>query len=133
MTYAELQTLLSTLDNAELVRALEADLIGLGVRLRWVGTDQLTWHELYAVITNLPRSSAFFRVQNPDAAEWDLPALLLAEAVDALKVANWQRGGGKRADYPKPIPRPGVEPESTTYGKGALPIDEMEAWLAGDA
>lgn len=69
---------------------------------------------------------------HPEEHEWALDALLLAEVADALRVANWQRGGGKRSDYPKPIPRPGVEPESTTYGKGAIPIDEMEAWLAGD-
>lgn len=66
---------------------------------------------------------------NPDAVPWTLDRLLLAEAVDALNVANWQRGSAKRSDFPKPIPRPGVEPESQTFGKGAIPYDEMAAWL----
>ncbi|WP_191480127.1 hypothetical protein [Nocardioides ochotonae] len=55
--------------------------------------------------------------------------LLLAEVADAARVANWQRSGGKRRDYPKPIPRPGVDDPDTTYGRGALPIDDMAAWL----
>jgi hypothetical protein len=46
-----------------------------------------------------------------------------------VRVANWQRGSGKRTDYPKPIPRPGVEPDSKTYGRGAIPIDDMADWL----
>lgn len=66
---------------------------------------------------------------NPDAADWGLPESLLAEVADALRVANWQRGQGKRADYPKPIPRPGVKAEAKTYGRDALPIDQMAEWL----
>lgn len=61
--------------------------------------------------------------------DWTRAELLAAEQVDLLAVSAWQRGSGKRKDYPKPIPRPGHEPESTTYGSGALPIDEMAEWL----
>ncbi|WP_051432586.1 hypothetical protein [Promicromonospora kroppenstedtii] len=129
--FADLHALLETLDDDEHREAIEADLIALGLRLRHAGTDALAWHELYAVIRHLPRTSAFYRATHPDDHEWSLDALLLAEVADALRVANWQRGGGRRHEYPKPIPRPGVEPESTTYGKGAVSIDEMEAWLAG--
>lgn len=127
--YADLHALLDTLDDDEHRAAIEADLIALGLRLRHVGTDALAWHELYAVIKHLPQSSAYFRVLHPEEAEWDLSAMLLADIADALRVANWQRGGGKRSEYPKPIPRPGVEPDSKTYGKGALPVDEMKEWL----
>lgn len=130
LSHGELLSLLETLDNDKERRAIEADLIGLGLRLRHVGTDELTWYELYAVLVNLPQSSALYRTRNPEDAAWDLHAFLLAEIADALKVGNWQRGSGKRHEYPKPIPRPGVEPETTTYGKGAIPIDEMEKWLA---
>lgn len=131
LSHGELRNLLGTLEDDERRRAIEADLIGLGLRLRYAGTDALMWHELYAVVTNLPATSALSRVQDPEGAGkgWGLTELLLAEATDALRVANWQRGGGTRRDYPKPIPRPGIEPESTTYGKGALPVDEMAAWL----
>lgn len=130
--YADLQALLETLEDDEHRAAIEADLVALGLRLRHVGTDVLTWHELYAVLTHLPRDSAFFRATHPDEHEWDLQALLLAEIADALKVGNWQRGEGKKSEYPKPIPRPGIEPDSQTYGKGAIPIDQMAAWLGWD-
>lgn len=66
----------------------------------------------------------------PDEYGWGLPEQLLAAVVDELAIANWQRGQGKRTDYPKPIPRPGVrDEESTTYGKGAVPTDEIADWL----
>lgn len=130
LSFADLHSVLETLDDAEHREAIEADLIQQGLRLRWVGSDALTWYELYAVIKHLPRSSAYYRVLHPEEAEWELPALLLAEIADATRVANWQRGNGRRSDYPKPIPRPGVEPDSKSYGKGALPVDELEAWLA---
>lgn len=84
---------------------------------------------MLVIVRQSPRDSALFRAMNPEDHEWSLPTLLLAEAVDDLRIGNWQRGSGKRADYPKPIPRPGVEPDSTTYGKGALPMDEMADWL----
>lgn len=66
---------------------------------------------------------------NTAEASWGLTELLLAEAVDALRIANWQRGSGKRSEYPKPLPRPGVEPESLTYGSKPVPIDELDEWL----
>lgn len=61
---------------------------------------------------------------------WTLTNLLLAQISDDLRVSNWQRGGGRRQDYPKPIPRPGYEPDEVTYGDGALPLNEMAEWLA---
>lgn len=105
------------------------DLIRLGLRLRDVGTEEFTWGDLKVIIENTPQDSALYRAMNPDEHAWDLPTLLLAEAVDALHVANWQRGSGKRKDYPKPIPRPGIEPDAVTYGKGAIPLDDMADWL----
>lgn len=81
-----------------------------------------------------PGQTALSRAMSPQDFPWTLEAQLLAEAADQLRVANWQRSGGKKRDYPKPIPRPGVEPDSTTYGgKGALPYDEMADWLGWSA
>lgn len=127
--YTDLHSLLLTLDEPERREAVEYDLLALGLRLREVGTDRLSWGDVYTVVRQSPRSSALFRAVNPDAHEWTLPNLLLAEVADAVRVANWQRGSGKKAEYPKAIPRPGVAPESLTYGKGAIPIDEMADWL----
>lgn len=109
---------------------IEFDLLRLGLRLRNVGTDAFTWRDLYVVIRQSGQDSALFRAINEDDHFWGLAEMLLAEIADGVAVGNWQRGNGKRRDYPKPIPRPGVEPDSTTYGgKKPLPIDEMADWL----
>lgn len=53
---------------------------------------------------NLPHGAAVWLAQGHDAG-WSVEAQLLAEAVDALHGANWQRGGSKGAQ-PPPIDRP---------------------------
>lgn len=70
-------------------------------------------------------------------AQWGLTELLLAANVDSVRVGNWQRGGGK-GQYPKPLPRPGVKPESqpAQYGKGAgltlrEVVERQDRWARG--
>lgn len=126
VTHGELLGLLDLLD--EHAEAVTYDLLTLGLRLRDLGTDALTWAELLAVARHAPPGSAVRRATDPDHI-WGLPEQLLAGVVDLLAVGNWQRGQMPRRDYPKPIPRPGVEPESTTYGSQPLPMDEMADWL----
>lgn len=57
---------------------------------------------------------------------------MLASVVDTLRVANWQRTTAKPQDFPWPLPRPGVEPQTKTVGSGALSMDDMHAWLGWD-
>ena len=109
--------------------AIEFDLIGLGLRLRHLGTDAFTWGDLRVTITQAPRSSALYRDLNPEEAEWGMQEQLLALVADYLAAANWQRSGASKKDYPKQIPRPGVTPDSTKFGKQAISIDDMAAWL----
>ncbi|WP_425591812.1 DUF5361 domain-containing protein [Actinomyces procaprae] len=62
---------------------------------------------------------------------WGLTEHLLAAAVDALNIANWQRANaGKKAPSPrpKPIPRPGVKTEEKRFGQGAIPIRDFNSW-----
>lgn len=57
-----------------------------------------------------------------DDALWTLESQLLAHIGDVLAAANWQRAGDKRAQKPKPIPRPGVKDKAGTgkrYGRSA--------------
>jgi hypothetical protein len=62
-----------------------------------------------------PRETALARaLHGTDAAAWGPSEYLLADTVDALNAANWQRAQGKPADYPKPYPRPGDEPDEVT-------------------
>jgi len=107
--------------------AIEYDLIALGLRLDWIGSDRLTWRDLWVIVQRSPASSALTRARDPEAAQWDTAAQLLAGIFDTLQVANWQRGPAKRRDFPKPLARPGVEPDTANLiGSGAgIPMDEM--------
>jgi len=63
-------------------------------------------------------------------AMWGLTEHLLAAAVDALHVANWQRSadGQKGRNYPEPIERPGIrQPER--IGSDPVSLDEIDDWL----
>lgn len=97
--------------------------------MRDLGSENFTWGDLDVIIRQAPRFSALYRSMNPDEYEWGLPEQLLALQADYLAVLTWQNGGGKKADYPDQIERPGVVPNTKKYGKGALPYDEMAAWL----
>lgn len=66
-------------------------------------------------LRHLPVESATVRAQRGEEAFWGLREHLLAGAVDELRAANWQRGGGK-GPRPKPLPRPGVGPKKERLG-----------------
>lgn len=59
---------------------------------------------------------------------WSLEAQILAEATDALNMANWQRGGKRSAPRPKPIPRPWLKAKNTTLGSDPIPISKFNDW-----
>lgn len=112
--------------------ALEFDLIGLGLRRDWLGTDELTWRDLYVIVKHLPESSAIRREALGDQAAWDVKAHLLAGVFDLLAVANWQRGGDENAKKPERLPRPGAtpQPEGDVMARGKpVSIEEMNARL----
>lgn len=86
------------------------------------------------IVNQAPKTSALFRAMYPDDALWGLEPQLLAAIFDTLQAANWQRQGDNRAPRPKPIPRPGVEPQAKRVGGGdAIPMDEMARRLGWEA
>ncbi|MFH5879756.1 hypothetical protein [Arthrobacter sp. NA-172] len=112
---------------------LEYDLIALGLRLRWLGTERLAWGDLLAIVRQSPRGSALSRAMNGEADMWGLSEHLLAAAVDVLAAGNWQRAGDERAKRPELLPRPGVnkrglDGEQIAGGK-AVSIEEMNKKL----
>ncbi len=69
---------------------------------------------------------------------WSSTDMLLAATVDALHVANWQRGGDPKAPRPHRIPRPGVRDDdgggARRHGRGtARPVEEIRARFSGQA
>lgn len=105
--------------------AVEFDLIGLGLRLDWIGTERLSWRDLWVVVRQSPRASALFRSMHPEAADWGHSEHLLAAVFDAVQINNWLTAQGKRHERPRPLPRPGVTPEGKTYGSQPIPMHEM--------
>ena len=101
--------------------------------MRWLGTEQLTWRDLLVIVAMQPRDSAMVRVQDPENHAWGLAEHLLAEIADMLHVRVWQSGKARKADQPKPIPRPGVDNKQKVVIKHeVLPANEMAEWLGGD-
>lgn len=114
----------------EFPEAVEYDLITLGLRLRDLGTERLTWRDLKVIVTRMPpHKSALAFERNPDDAPWGLTEHLLAEVTDVQRLALWAKtkDGSKNRNRPKPIERPGRRPER--FGKKPLMLERMKDWL----
>lgn len=100
--------------------------------MRWLndGLHEFNWRDLQVFITEAGPDTALYRAMNPEWM-WDQDALLLADAVDALRILAWQKteDARKRKNQPKPIPRPGIGvDENQTQHKGTgVPMDEYKA------
>jgi len=100
-------------------------LIGLGLRLDWLGSEFLSWRDLLVIVNQSPRDSALFRALHPETVEATLGNQILAAIYNALAAANWQRQGNNHAPRPEPLPLPWVKPEGKQHRGDALPMDEM--------
>ena len=133
------------MEDPEFCRAVEAELIKVGLRLRWLcdGTDRLNWRDVQVVILEADQGSAIARHELGESAFWTVDTHLLAGVLDALNGANFQRSGG-RGKKPSPVPRPDAptapaEPtqddSSTLFGgtdgfeMDSVSIEEMNEWL----
>ena len=78
-----------------------------------------------------PNTSALYRALHPDDALWGLPEHLFAVIADAVIQGNWMQSkdGQKNRNRPKPITRPGVEPDHKKFGGKAESIDTIRDWL----
>ena len=108
--------------------AVEYHLIDMGLRLRWLGTDLLTWSDLHAIIRGAPSSSAIGRELAGPGAAWSLLEHLTAVLIDAVNMGNWQRQGDPYARRPDPIKRPGADTGGMHIGREPIPISEFAAW-----
>ena len=136
-TKASLSEIISLIDamdrDPNFSMAVERELIGVGVRWRWVndGSDRLSWDDVIALIAPAGPDSAIVRDARKDEWEWDLTNQLLAFIADQLKMSAWDGKGAR----PKPIPRPGVdgkEMETAGVKPEGLSKAEMDEWLGDD-
>lgn len=90
--------------------AIEKDVIAQGSRLRYLGTEDLTWNDLQAIVAWPDEDSALVRALRGDDWQWGLPEQLIAAAVDRLSLLVWfqTKDAQYRRNQPKPIPRPGI-------------------------
>ena len=132
------------MEDPEFCRAVEAELIKVGLRLGWLcdGTDRLNWRDVHVVVLEADHGSAIARCELGESAFWTVGTQLLAGGLVAHNGGNFQRSGG-RGKRPSPIPRPGekstAEParddSSTLFGgtdgfeMDSVSIEEMNEWL----
>ena len=96
----------------------------------------LSWSSLHSFIKYLPGDSAVAREVGKSSV-WDSRIktnAILADIYDMLQLLNANlvafASGGKTKPKLTPYPRPGREDNTKhTFGKGALPLDEMRAWI----
>lgn len=110
--------------------AINYDLIGLGYRVGDVPAA-LSWADLRDIVAHQPASAALHRAMHPDQAPWGLSEHLLAVVADAVIAGNWMQSkdGRNNRNRPKPISRPGVDPEHKKFGGKAESIDTIREWL----
>lgn len=85
------------------------------------------------LIEQLPPGAALYRAMDIPQA-WAEEAHLLAFIADNTHVNIWQktRDGSKGRNQPKPLQRPGVKGNESTYAPEAVSMEEFDAWLSGE-
>lgn len=106
-----------------------------GADLRDFYTGRMSMRRLSVLVSQLPPEAATNRsILGREAAAWSTADHLLAAAVDALNVANWQRteDGQKGRNAPKPLRRP-TDPPPPSIGRTSRSRREVRALLAKNA
>ena len=110
-------------------------MISSGYCLDDVGSG-LSWAALGAFIRNLGPESATARELDPEMSVWSSRAktnAILADIFDMLAQINSNLvaiGSHKVSKKPKAYPRPGDNKREKKIGRNALPVNELDSWLA---
>jgi hypothetical protein len=94
----------------------------MGLDIRELGGSKLSYRRLRLILENSPRDSAFSRSYHGEPSQWSVTDHLLANVIDLLQIANWQRAGKGAA--PKPFPRP-----TRPANRSGKTIAEAKAWF----
>lgn len=112
--------------------AVEFELLERGYGIGDIGTLTLSWTELRVLIrrwVSLPHNALAESIAGYSV--WSIGEQLLAMLVDSTAWSNYiaQRAAGGKPAKPQPLPRP-WDAKPQTYGSGALPYDQIDAWIA---
>ncbi|MGP5147168.1 DUF5361 domain-containing protein [Corynebacterium variabile] len=87
----------------------------VGQRLRWLGdgTDRLTWHDAWVMLSCAAPTSAVARLTEDGDRTWTVETHLLAGLVDAANLLMWAKttDAEHNRNRPDPVPRPGDDYE----------------------
>lgn len=108
--------------------AIERDLIGLGLRLRWLGTDRLTWRDLLVIVAAAKPGDAIFHAVHPDEP---YPEQIQAHSLQMLRSVEYSLQWlqwAKTEDGPRGInaPEPARFPweRSEKYAADSMTLQE---------
>lgn len=106
--------------------AVEGELISRGLRIRDLGSERCTWSDLRAILYTAPPGSV---IASCLGTPWGTSDYMLANVVDLLNAANWQRGGDKHKPRPKPVKRPGENDDSVrVFGADPIAPESFNDW-----
>lgn len=94
-----------------------------------MGQPGTAWRDIWAVVSNAARTPGDPLAAAIDVrAEWTTADYLLADMADSLRWLMWSKTKAAESgrDAPKPIPRPGDEPEEVT----AMDVEDLKEFLA---
>lgn len=115
---------------------MEADLIGVQLRVRDIGTPRFNWRDFKHFVMHLPPTSALHR--GIAGSPYQAQDYLLVVVANTLRTMSWQLSAGKESERPAPWYLPGMVPESeeaessAPYAADVMTIDEMDKWLRGE-
>lgn len=108
--------------------ALAYDLVKIGRSLDDLGTPALSWSDLIVIARLIQRDHSSELATEIHGPRWSIEAQLLADVVDVLAIANWQRAGKKHAPKPKPVERPWRKSKTRKLGSKPIPIAQFDDW-----
>ena len=88
-----------------------------------------SWREVFVLVHHSPEDSPLRRVMQ--ACGHSPAEHLQLLTLHGIAVSNWQRGGGKRADWPKPPPCLDDKRDQTKYGGSGegMTLEQASEWL----
>lgn len=109
--------------------AIEYDLIRLGLRLDWLGTQCFSWRDLWVIVRQCGPDTALWRADDC-RREQTVTTDLLRSVEFSLRVLAWQntKDGATGRNAPQPVLFD-WEKTRDEYAGDVMPLDELKARL----